>query len=139
MVGVREQWNELRLRGKLMDRVVVVFDEIPLHTPEVGALEYLCQLAQWEENIATLAITPEDPYDNSERSRKYDHTQIGVDTYWKTLLGGWVDTDEGPITRETYYEFCINSREARDVVVKYITPERYVMLTLNQPRLNICC
>jgi hypothetical protein len=134
IVEAVKEWNKLRLRGKLLDRVVAVFEEIPAYTSEVGVLEYICQLAEWEEKIAALVIGEDEQYDNPEGHKRLDHPQIDIDTYWRTLLGDWVDTDDEPITRETYYEFCVILREARDILLKYITYERYATFFI-----TTCC
>jgi hypothetical protein len=104
-------------------------DKLPADTSETCILQYIRQVAEWEEKIAASVIGEESPYTKLAQGSRLYHRRVSIDTYWRTLVGDYRDTSEGSTTRETHYDFRDKLRNARYVAMKYIGTDEYVALT----------
>jgi hypothetical protein len=70
----------------------VVYDEIPADTSETCIIQYIRQVAEWEEKIAASVVGEEGPYDKLAQASRLYHGRVSTDTYWRTLVGDYRDT-----------------------------------------------
>lgn len=95
--------DEIVLRGKLLDQIVLVHPEVP-HFPDASepgygdGMTWLAVLAaciRWEAQLAAAVL--QNPHHASTTAHR-----VPEDTYWRTLLA---DTHTTPHSRTTWLEF----------------------------------
>ncbi|KAH7092484.1 heterokaryon incompatibility protein-domain-containing protein [Paraphoma chrysanthemicola] len=126
-----EQWNELVMEGKFVDRVACVYEETigtlsmqpQNREPEAGS-RYIFHEADWETRIADaiFCLDPSKRYENPNSS--LDDHPISLDTYVRTLAGGMTHDLCGPLTVDTYREFRKGIKESRQIVQAIKTLKR---------------
>jgi hypothetical protein len=115
--------DELILRGKKLDEVLVVYPEIPL--PMKGArddvvLSDRCRRTHWEEELANAVLSGKGPIDQKP------HQLISLDTYWKTLVSGKQDYDDsGHLTVESYQKYHNTARRKKEIAERHNVTDRY--------------
>ncbi|XPS94955.1 hypothetical protein M3J09_004253 [Ascochyta lentis] len=104
--------DEIVLRGKLLDTVLLVHPEVP-HFPESGYgdsmawLRVLVDLILWERKLADTVLHYTPSQTAQAASEKPTHSGISEDTYWRTLLAdSRLDFSSGTkFTREVWLLF----------------------------------
>ncbi|KAF2027769.1 hypothetical protein EK21DRAFT_91278 [Setomelanomma holmii] len=123
-----EGWNEVLLKGKIVDEVREVYDTIPSsssvpsrppHLPEAKSEEKQethessIAVSEWEECIAD-AVLHNDPEGIINGDAAPKHHTIDLEIYYRTLRGDATNFDM--ITVQLYEEFRLNGQLLRKVM-----------------------
>ena len=127
--------DEIVLRGKLLDEVVLAHPEVP-HFPDdlepgygdgMTWLAVLVKLIRWESKLADAVV--------------YGATKgggVSEETYWRTLLSGMsTDFVSGTqFTHEMWLQFCVFGQQFLEIVPRLEELKRYVIeyISLNRPQ-----
>jgi hypothetical protein len=127
-----ERLDELLLKGRIIDEVVMAHEEIPPKPPAeeggdyVEVFRYLCQIADWEKSLSAW-IPSESIRDNSTEKRAESKTRQDImELFWEALIGEFLKTAPGPTTRESYRYFRVETKEVREMATKYPITGAYV-------------
>lgn len=120
------RWNELILKGKMVDEVLTVYPEIPRPLPEASIhqkIHRLCCVAHWEVELANAVSSGRVPDDHRA------HRPVPLDTYWLTLRGGSLHhLPDGGLTLESYQRYHETAIRMNEVAQKYGIIDRYAEL-----------
>ena len=135
-----KQWNEIVLRGKILDEVREVFDRIPAQPPvdDLADLAYQCCVSEWEEDIADAVLSRGRGVDDecSAGGGKTGQRSISLDTFWRTLIGNITEEMHGSITVDTYQQWRTRGKRRRDVAAKHNLINKYVPSTITGERID---
>jgi hypothetical protein len=112
-----ERWNELILKGKMVDEVLAVYHEIPRPLPEASIHQEIHRLycvAHWEVELANAVLSGRGPVDHKP------HRPVPLDTYWLTLRGGSLcHLPDGGLTLESHQRYHETATRMNDVAQKH--------------------
>jgi hypothetical protein len=126
-----KQLNELLLRGKLLDEVVIAHDIMPFSKggPVPPEFQDLPIIAEWEEKLATSIAGVLQQHQKPNQASELHQQNLTMQEYWMALLGDIIDLTGGPMPPGAYDEFRATLQEARITASKYLLPEEYVTLS----------
>jgi hypothetical protein len=127
-VGPGERLNELSIRGKLLDEVVIAHDEMPFPSGRGVPLwlQHLNIIADWEENLAASIAGVLEQHQGSDPTKEPQRPSLSMEEYWSALIGDIIDMTGAPMSGGAYGEFRAALDEAKDAAAKYLTPGEYV-------------
>jgi hypothetical protein len=111
--------GQLKLRGRILDEVVMVFESIPM---DVGWYldgsparqnEILMAVAEWEEKLAH-DVMHSTTFETRQEGCVGVHRDITLDTYWRTLIGNKASVQDEVVMRDWYDDFQAIGRSLRE-------------------------
>ncbi|KAH8725530.1 heterokaryon incompatibility protein-domain-containing protein [Phaeosphaeriaceae sp. PMI808] len=78
--------SEIILRGRIVDKIVLISPECPSQRQDETQFSYLFRLAQWEEGIAEKILNVEGGNCKGPRNTPLEQLRVPEEIYWRTLF-----------------------------------------------------